>query len=577
MMSEAELHILRGRMYQGSLNKARRGELITHVPLGYILTPTGNVLFDPDEQVQNVVRLVFAKFEELGSAMSLVRYLHRQQIRLPIRPIHGQNKGQIEWRKPTYSTINNMLHNPTYAGSYAHGRFQVDPRRRTAKKDQGRFRANIEEWKVLIHGKLPAYITWEQYVANVGRLENNRSQWDTTGVAREGESLLAGIIFCGRCGRRMFPHYKGKTKPAAYVCPGDYPSSGLSKCQRIVSKVVDDLITQQILIAIEPASLQLSLQATGEMQKERDRVHAQWKRQLANAATEANRLRRQYDAVEPANRLVAIDLERRWEEALCTERRLKEDYDRFLSDQPDALTPTDMQAVSELSANIPCLWNVTPPFSADHKQIVQHLVEQVSLHIKDKTEFATVTIRWQGGFESGHHLVRSVARYKNLAGFARLREHVDKLWRSGRSTKAIAEMLNSEGFHTPTAGKAFTRHTVRKLLDSWGLTEPRRGQIAAELGTLGADEWWLMDLSQKLSVDRSTMQRWCRRGWVHARQMLGQRRWWIVWADQEECDRLRRLYQYGRGWPRYNRSPYPAELKTPKDKPQRNESQMRDR
>jgi hypothetical protein len=459
-----------------------------------------------------------------------------------------------------------MLRNPTYAGSYAHGRFQVDPRRRTTKKDQGRFRASIDEWKVLIHNKLPAYITWEQYLANIGRLEANGSQWNTTGVAREGESLLAGIIFCGRCGKRMFPHYKGKRKPAAYVCPGDYSAGGFSKCQRIVSRVVDDLIAQQVLVAMEPASLQLSLQATGEIQHERDRLHAKWKRQLATAAAEANRLRKQYDAVEPANRLVANELERRWEEALCEERRLKEEYDRFLRDQPDALTRADVLAVEELAASIPRLWNQSPSFSADHKQIVRHLIERVVLHIKDKSELATVTIRWHGGSESQHGLIRSVARYGNLTGFDQLRERLEYLWRSGRSTNAIAETLNAEGFHTPAAGKRFTRHTVRKLLDSWGLTQPKRPQVSVEQSLLGTNEWWLLDLSSKLSIDRSTLARYCRRGWVHARQLPGQRRWWIIWADEDEYSRLRKLYKHGRGWPRHNGSPYPAELKTPKPK-----------
>jgi len=118
-----------------------------------------------------------------------------------------------------------------------------------------------------------------------------------------------------------------------------------------------------------------------------------------------------------------------------------------------------------------------------------------------------------------------------------------------------------------TAGKSYTRHTVRKLLDLWGLTEPQRPLISAKLSTLGANEWWLLDLSCRLSIDRSTLARWCRRGWVHGRQLPGQRRWWIIWADEDECDRLRKLYEHGRGWPHHNGSPYPEELNRPKRKP----------
>ncbi|HET6883750.1 MAG TPA: recombinase family protein [Pirellulales bacterium] len=566
MMSEAELHILRGRMYQGMLNKARRGELFNHVPLGYVLTPAGKVAFEPDKEVQNVVKLVFAKFEELGSALSLLRYLHRQQIRLPIRPIFGPNKGQLEWRKPTYSTIINMLHNPTYAGSYAHGRFQIDPRRRTTKKDQGRYRATIDEWKVLIHGKLPAYITWEQYVANIDRLYANGSQWDSAGAAREGEALLAGIVVCGRCGKRMSPRYKGKTKLTAYVCLGDQKAESTPACQRVTAQTVDELIAQQVLAAIEPASLQLSLHATGEIQRERDRVHAEWKRRLGKAAGEVERLRHQYDAVDPANRLVATELEHRWEEALRQQRCLKEDYDRFLRDQPDSLGQKELLAVEQLATNIPRLWNTSPQASADRKEIVRHLIERVTITTEGNSEVVEIMVRWHGGVEHRHEVIRSVAKYEQLRDFERLRSHVTELWRSGRSTTAIARALNAEGFRTTLAGRNYTRHTVRELLDSWGLTEPKRPQASAEQSTLGSNEWWLLDLSRRLSIDHSTLSRWCRRGWVHARYFPGQRRWWIAWADQDECDRLRRLYEHGRGCP-HDGSPYPVELKTPKHKP----------
>ena len=501
--------------------------------------------------------------------MSVLRYLHKHDIRLPIRPIFGPMKGQIEWRQPVYSTIVNMLHNPTYAGSYAYGRYQIDARRRVTGKAQGRFQAKIEDWKVLIHDKLPAYITWEQYLANVNRLKQNGSMFDTAGVVRDGESLLAGLAFCGRCGRRMFPHYKGKTKPAAYVCPGNYPSGGVSKCQRIASGFIDDLVVEQVLRAIEPASLDLSLQATDEIRKEHDHVQAQWRRRLEDAVGRSERARQQYDAVDPTNRRVAAQLERHWEEMLSEQRRLEEEHDRFLRDQPSRLSQDDVNAIGQLSASIPRLWSQSSSFSADHKQIVRHLIDRVVIEIDGRSEIVEVAIRWHGGFESRHEVIRSVAKYDQLKDFDRLKARLNELWRGGRSTTAIAKTLNAEGFRTTTAGKAYSRHTVRKLLDSWGLTEPQRAQISENLAALGSNEWWLLDLSCRLSIDRSTLARWCRRGWVHARQLSGQRRWWIIWADEEECKRLKQLYEHGRGWPHHGGSPYPAELKTPKAKPKK--------
>ena len=206
-------------------------------------------------------------------------------------------------------------------------------------------------------------------------------------------------------------------------------------------------------------------------------------------------------------------------------------------------------------------------FSADHKQIVRHLVNRVVVQIDGGSEVVEAAIHWQGEYENRHKVIRSVARYEQLKDFKRLRSRVNEFWRAGRSTTAIANALDGEGFRTTTAGKNCTRHTVRKLLDSWGLTEPRRPQLSAKLSTLDANEWWLLDLSCKLSIDRSTLAKWCRRGWVHARQLPGQCRWWIIWADKGECDRLRKLYEHGRGWPHHNGSPYPEELKQPKPKP----------
>lgn len=220
-----------------------------------------------------------------------------------------------------------------------------------------------------------------------------------------------------------------------------------------------------------------------------------------------------------------------------------------------------------MSANVPQLWSQSSPFSADHKRIVRHLIDRVVVQIDGNSEVVQVAIRWQGGFDSRHELIRSVANYDQLKDFERLRKRVNELWRSGRSTTAIAKDLNKEGFRTPKADGKHTRYTIRKLLDSWGLTEPERPQSPLEFATLDPNEWWLLDLSCKLSIDRSTLARWCRRGWVHARQLPEQRRWWIVWADEDECIRLRRLYEHGRGWPRHNGSPYPEELKYPKPRP----------
>lgn len=566
-MSEAELHILRGRMLQGSRNKARRGELITHLPIGYFRTPNDDVVLDPDEQVQTVVRLVFQKFEELRTAMAVLRYLREHDIKLPVRPKSGPRKGQLEWRPSVYSTVAFMLRNPTYAGAYTHGRYQQNPcRKLSGKPDSGRFHAPMEDWLVLIQDKLPAYITWEQYLSNTEQMRQNRSQFDTDGSPRDGNALLSGILRCGRCGRRFTAHYKKNPNNTSYICPGSYPHTPSSRCQRLIARSVDQLVTQQVLEVIKPGSLQLSLDASQSIRHERKQLHLHWRQRLERSGFETDRARRQFDAVEPENRLVARELERRWEKSLTAQRQLEEEYNRFQSDEPKAISKAEQKQIESLASDLPRIWNADTTRHADRKTIVRHLIDQVVIDVQGTTELVDVTVHWNGGFTSQHRVVRPIARYEDLHNFEELKARVIELWRAGCSTPVIASTLNGEGFKTACLCKPFSRSMVRILLDKWGQTEPKRAQISSELASLGEHEWWLVDLSHKLDIANSTLARWCRRGWMHARKLNGKCRWWVVWADDEECQRLRDLFAFGRG-KSSNGNRYPVELRTPKKRP----------
>ena len=216
-MSEAELHILRSRMDHGRRNKAERGELFSHMPPGYVRTASGEVVLDPHEQVQSVVRLIFTKFVELGSARPLVRYLAAQRIALPVRTLSGPERGQIRWREPRPETVYSMLHHPYYAGAYGCGRTQTNPRLKIpGRPSSGRRVMPIEEWHVLLKDMLPAYISWDQFLANQERLRQNCAHFDTLGAPRAGASLLTGLVACGKCGRRMGASYP--TPTADDVC-----------------------------------------------------------------------------------------------------------------------------------------------------------------------------------------------------------------------------------------------------------------------------------------------------------------------------------------------------------------------
>jgi hypothetical protein len=207
-MSEAELHILKQRMHQGRLSKAQRGELQFALPVGYVWSTTGEIQFDPDEQVQQIVRFIFRKFEDLGTLGGLVRYLAQHPIQLGVRVREGPGKGELVWRRPNRATLQMMLKHPLYAGSYVYGRRQDDPRRRQPERPRaGRVVMAADEWLVLLPNRCPAYISSEQYEHNQERLAANRARADAMGAARSGSALLAGLVVCARCGCRLNVHY----------------------------------------------------------------------------------------------------------------------------------------------------------------------------------------------------------------------------------------------------------------------------------------------------------------------------------------------------------------------------------
>jgi DNA invertase Pin-like site-specific DNA recombinase len=206
-MSEAELHLLKQRLYQGCLSKARRGALSFALPSGYVWDADGAIQFDPDEQVQAVVRLILAQFEELGTLGGLLRYLARHDIRLGVRVREGPGKGQLVWRRPNRATLQNLLKHPLYAGAYVYGRRQIDRRRyRTGHPQSGRVVMARSDWHALLPDRCPAYLSWEQYERNLARLAANRHYATTLRAVRQGAALLAGVVVCGRCGTRLGVH-----------------------------------------------------------------------------------------------------------------------------------------------------------------------------------------------------------------------------------------------------------------------------------------------------------------------------------------------------------------------------------
>jgi len=565
MMSEAELHVLKSRMLEGKRNKARRGELLNHPPIGYVRTG-GNYQLDPDEEAQGVVRLVFDEFERQGSVHGLLRYLVAHGVRLPVRPHFGPNRGELEWHRPNRVTLSNMLHHPIYAGAYRWGHRKIDPRKqKPGRPGTGRTVNKPEACEVFIRDRHPAYIRWERFEAIQKRLAANRAMAEAMGAPRSGPSLLSGLVVCGRCGQRLMPAYSGQADRLRYICARAMIDYGEPVCQSLAGEFLDRFVVQQLVKVLKPASLELSLAAEADLRAERARLDGHWKKRLERADYEADRAARQYAAVEPENRLVARELERRWDEALREKQHLEEEYDRFRREQPPELTANERKAIRRLSRDVPPLWNAATTTAEDRQAMVRLLVDRVVVEVEKDSEQVEVTLHWAGDFTSCHRLVRPVARYQQLSNYRELLGRIETLQQQGRSFAAIADQLNQEGFYPPKRTDRFTGQMIGRLLRDLQPAR-RRPRAMADPTLLEEHEHWLTDLARQLSIPVATLHKWQRLGWLHSRKVDVAGGRWAVWADAEERNRFRRIRRYQRTWPEPR---YPAELTTPKPRPER--------
>jgi Recombinase/Recombinase zinc beta ribbon domain len=513
--------------------------------------------FDPDEQARGVVHLVFDKFAELGSMYGLFHWLIRHDIKLPVRARTGAKKGQLDWRRPSIPTLAQMLRHPIYAGAYAYGRRPVDRKGKSSPSHRGRPWVPMQRWKVLLKDHLPAYISWEQYIKNRERITQNRNGPGSMGVPRSGVALLPGVLTCGNCGRYMQVSYHTNTI-AHYACNRQYVEGTEPRCYGLAAEAIDGLVAEQVLRALEPAAVALSLQARADLERERQRLEKHWRQRQQRARYEVELAERRYQAVDPGNRLVAATLEKRWEEALSQERQLQEEYDRFVRETPIQLTDEERARIEALARDIPALWHAPGTTNADRKNMIRCIIDRVVVHVRCDSEFVDVTIHWAGGYESRHEIVRPVATYAQLRDFASLMNRVVELRAAGHTAPEIAKALNAAGFYPPKRSGEFTTPVVHQLLKRRGLI----GNERSHNELLGRHEWWLTDLARELQMSHLKLRDWANRGWVHSRKTPVQG-YWILWADKDEVRRLQQLLAESRR----GVNAYASELRTPKKRP----------
>jgi DNA invertase Pin-like site-specific DNA recombinase len=543
-MSEAELYLIRQRMLSGRLAKAERGELAIPLPIGYARRPSGEAVLDPDEQAQHVVRLVFSTFSRLGTINGVLRYLAGHDVQLPVRVHAGPAKGELEWRRPTRETLQNMLHNPVYAGYFAWGRRQVDQRRKApGRPSTGRVVKDSAEWLVLLPARLPAYITGEEYEANLARMAANRQTAAAPGAPRDGAALLSGLLRCGRCGgHRMtvrYPDGTGKARSVhGYTCSfyqANYGTGG--SCQHISGPALDGYIASQVLEAVAPAALEVSMAAAARAEDERAMLGKLWQQRVERARYAADRARRQYQLAEPENRLVARQLEAGWEAALAETARLEAGYQRFTEEQPATLTTAERAAIQALASDLPRVWHAASTTQADRKELLRILIRDITVNVAGDSEIVEVTITWAGGHQTTGQSIRPVGRLDQLSYYPALLARVTELAEAGQSSRQIADALNAGGFRPPKRTSRFNGGQVRALITQRGIRHQPKGRPAA-LTSLPPGQWSVPSLAAELGMPAPTIYTWIYRGWITARHAPATRNW-IITADDQQIRQLR--------------------------------------
>jgi len=527
-MSEAELHVLRSRLDAGKRNKARRGEYFGEAPLGYIRTRDG-VELEPDAQAQGVVHFLFDKFAELGSAHAVLKFCHEHEILIGRRLTNGLRPDDVTWHRASRSTILEVLRHPIYAGAYVYGRSQsvttsdANGSRKTVQR-----RVDQNEWEVLIRDKVPAYITWEQWERNQQQLRENSTRFGCGGS--RGASILAGRVVCGKCGARMSVHYRDGTP--TFDCRLANLQYGGNDCQTLNGRWLEPTIEELVLRALESASIQFSLEAAEDIEKDRASLETHHQQSLERATYQSGITRRRYEEVDPSNRLVAAELEKRWEAALVTQRQCEEALNRFRQQTPTTLTQEERLKITALANDFRSLWTSESTSGKDRQDLVRILIERIVVKVIDGSERLSVTVHWAGGYTSQHETRRTVATFDELEDSEALLKRTQQLYNSGCPRSELIRRLNDEGFR-PARNSQFTETSINALM----LVLRRKGMISTR-PAVARPFWRSKELASELGIKPSTLTGWLRRGWVQAKK-LGNR--WIYWANDVDLPRLKKL------------------------------------
>ena len=539
-MSECELHLIRSRLTEGLRHKAARGELRQNLPVGLDYDQGNRVVITADEAVRAVIATVYQRFAELGSARQVLLSLREDGLLLP-RRANGSVSGRITWAAASYPAVHDFLTNPAYAGAFVFGRTRTEKRVDAAGRLITRTRLlPREQWAVLIPDHHPGYISWETYEATAAAL---RANWRPPrghggGAPREGTALLQGLLRCGRCGRIMQTGYSGpKGNSPRYVCARAKQLYGTGQgCCSIGGGRLEKTILAELFTMLEPASLQATAKALAEAEDRYRQRLAAFELAVERARYQAGRARRQYDQVEPENRLVARTLERAWEDKLAAVRQAENDLRAQQARRPITLTSDELTCITTAGADVKAVFWAPATTIPERKQLIRAVISEVVLTIHDEQRVADLRIIWQGGAvtELSMPMTRTGERpgatsEDTVTLVRRLAAHYDD--------KMIAQILSKQHRRTAT-GLTWTKTRVRSLRVSKGI--PAYVPLEPEnVSGSGQDNPMLTvpQAAAELGISKYTIYRWLREGFITGEQLTPEAPWRIR-LDQDLRDKI---------------------------------------
>jgi DNA invertase Pin-like site-specific DNA recombinase len=455
-LNEYELDLLRQRSLEARREKARRGELIVRAPVGYVKSED-HLEKDPDRRVQEAILSVYRKFSELGTVRQTLLWYLEHELQLPVQTVEGE----IDWKRPRYATVYQMLTNPAYGGAYAYGKTEHitqyengEPRQRCRQKAR-------QQWLVLIPNTHAGYVSWEQFEEVQLAIGNNVRGWQQSGAVQNGSALLCGLLRCRRCGRKRTVQYTGEYHNVVrYCCNRGSLDNGQPKCIAFGGTTVDEAIGQQLLRVVQPAAVESAIMASEEEVRKRDEVLEALRRDLEAARYAAQRAQKQYDHADPENRLVADELERRWNVALQRVRELETRIDQHSEGQMDMMAPRQQEFL-ELASQLETVWENPSSDIRLKKRIVRTLIHEIVADVDAVAGEVNLVIHWKGG---AHTQIRLPRRHRGQHSCQTSKEVVDAIRTLAHTCtdEVIAGALNRN--HLLTAqGNRWTRELVASL------------------------------------------------------------------------------------------------------------------